>query len=483
MNSRRFFPHTILLLTGILVLPIFSAGAENSTGPNQAVDYARDIAPLFARHCNSCHGKYRAENNFRLDSATFLQEDLDSPFPILGDTLEHNEVHRRITSDDPMYRMPAEGSPLSADEIDVIRRWIVQGMPLGEVDQAVDNQTDRDFYTLGGLYEFLRSDPRWMNLILLLLATNAVILGVERQKRRARKGGVSEPVHAPLLRVGAIHYLFVWTLFAIPAGYVYHDIVMTRERESLEELKALVQENQSFFPATSVEAQYGNPPVPVRMDHPNAVQRTYYRGNDERDPRLFNGGYYRTSTLLVRIVHEDGVPLEIGNEIRPDEAFVEFAFDRAPYTAAVLYSDFAISLWNHMSSHYPWSEVANDPDRSIVEVVESGCRWRMRYPLNVDEDSDGRIQGLVYTYYRDKPHYGIVYDLKIENGKLLEGSDIWLGNLYVLPNLLPPVPDGFLTQREWVDFRPIPVIPEPQTVTDPDLLGITEHLGGKTLSE
>jgi mono/diheme cytochrome c family protein len=36
---------------------------------NAAVDYARDVQPIFASHCYSCHGPQRALGGLRLDDA------------------------------------------------------------------------------------------------------------------------------------------------------------------------------------------------------------------------------------------------------------------------------------------------------------------------------------------------------------------------------------------------------------------------------
>ena len=43
-----------------------------------------------------------------------------------------SSIIERVTSDDPEYRMPLEAPPLSAEEIDVLRRWIDAGLPWQE---------------------------------------------------------------------------------------------------------------------------------------------------------------------------------------------------------------------------------------------------------------------------------------------------------------------------------------------------------------
>ncbi len=50
--------------------------------------------------------------------------------------------------------------------------------------------------------------------------------------------------------------------------------------------------------------------------------------------------------------------------------------------------------------------------------------------------------------------YGIVYDLSFQDGRLTDGSEVWLGSLYpprILHNLIP--------QSEWLSTSPLPVHP------------------------
>ncbi|MEJ1242322.1 DUF1553 domain-containing protein [Chryseolinea sp. T2] len=69
-------------------------------------------------------------------SLLFRHEALDTAesgkTPILPGDAAHSELIRRITSSDPEVRMPYKESPLSQDEIDILKRWIDQGAPWGD---------------------------------------------------------------------------------------------------------------------------------------------------------------------------------------------------------------------------------------------------------------------------------------------------------------------------------------------------------------
>ena len=92
------------------------------------VDFSRDIRPIFNQNCVSCHGGVRQKNGV---SFIFREEALGRgksgrPTIVPGDP-DASELIRRITFKDPDQRMPYHASPLSAQQIALLRRWIKQG--------------------------------------------------------------------------------------------------------------------------------------------------------------------------------------------------------------------------------------------------------------------------------------------------------------------------------------------------------------------
>ena len=94
----------------------------------EAVDFSRDIQPLLAKRCFSCHGPDTHEGGLRLDQAAGATAALDSGGRaiVAGKTTE-SEILARITSNDPDTQMPPEGPRLTATQVDAIRRWIDEG--------------------------------------------------------------------------------------------------------------------------------------------------------------------------------------------------------------------------------------------------------------------------------------------------------------------------------------------------------------------
>ena len=94
-----------------------------------AVDYLRDIKPLLAHKCASCHGALAESAGLRLDAAVLIHEGGDSGPVIRPGDASASELISRVTTSDAGLRMPpeGEGEPLSPDQIALLSRWIEQG--------------------------------------------------------------------------------------------------------------------------------------------------------------------------------------------------------------------------------------------------------------------------------------------------------------------------------------------------------------------
>ncbi len=101
------------------------------------VDYAKQIRPLFAKHCVSCHGPVKQKAGLKLDlGKRVLKGSLEGPVVVAKKSAESKLVHA-LTGENGVEAMPPTG-PLEAADIDVIRRWIDEGavVPADEKDTA-----------------------------------------------------------------------------------------------------------------------------------------------------------------------------------------------------------------------------------------------------------------------------------------------------------------------------------------------------------
>ena len=114
----------ILLIMGTLIGFIVS-------GPDvRADDIAGQARQLFAQKCFVCHGPDRdseaaQETDFRLDLRKVA---LDHGAIVPGDAAA-SELIARVTSEDPDSQMPppGHGTPLSKEDVELLRRWIQAG--------------------------------------------------------------------------------------------------------------------------------------------------------------------------------------------------------------------------------------------------------------------------------------------------------------------------------------------------------------------
>ncbi|MBI2805032.1 MAG: PSD1 domain-containing protein [Planctomycetes bacterium] len=92
----------------------------------ERVDYARDIAPIFAKRCIRCHGPKRAEGGLRLDVRRRAHIGGDTGPALVPKQTKKSELLRRINAGDDK-RMPPAGDPLTDKQKDLLRAWIEQG--------------------------------------------------------------------------------------------------------------------------------------------------------------------------------------------------------------------------------------------------------------------------------------------------------------------------------------------------------------------
>jgi cytochrome c553 len=113
-----------LILAFVTAVPASAAG-----GSPKPVDYGRDVRPILAARCFTCHGPDASSRaaDLRLDDPHEAKRDRDGVFAIAAGNPDASEVIRRIESHDPDERMPPEGNPLTGTERELLRRWIEEG--------------------------------------------------------------------------------------------------------------------------------------------------------------------------------------------------------------------------------------------------------------------------------------------------------------------------------------------------------------------
>ena len=113
---------------------------DSSDAPERAaasIDFDRDIRPVLSDKCFTCHGPDAEARKARL--RLDIEEDAKAALrsgghAIVAGAPEDSELIYRVATDDPFDRMPPEetGKVVSAEEVQLLRRWIAEGAPWAE---------------------------------------------------------------------------------------------------------------------------------------------------------------------------------------------------------------------------------------------------------------------------------------------------------------------------------------------------------------
>ena len=112
-----------LLVACAITWCCLSAGAL--AADSAVPDFARDVQPLFKKHCYECHGPDKQKNGFRLDRRSAAFSGVVRHNIIPGSSVS-SRVYRRVFDSSAGPQMPLEDT-LSDEEIETLRRWIDAG--------------------------------------------------------------------------------------------------------------------------------------------------------------------------------------------------------------------------------------------------------------------------------------------------------------------------------------------------------------------
>jgi uncharacterized membrane protein len=87
------------------------------------------VEPIFAGHCNTCHGRSKQRSRLRLDSYEAVMRGGKHGLVVKVANVQGSELFHRVTLPPGDEKaMPAEGKrPLSADEVKILQLWIAAG--------------------------------------------------------------------------------------------------------------------------------------------------------------------------------------------------------------------------------------------------------------------------------------------------------------------------------------------------------------------
>jgi ankyrin repeat protein len=115
-----------LLALFVVAFSLQSADTKLPPAVNRTVDFEKDVQPLLAAKCFSCHGEEAQQSGLRLDRRQLALRGGDyGPVIVVGKSAD-SKLIKRVANGDGGLQMPPTG-PLTEEEIGILRAWIDQG--------------------------------------------------------------------------------------------------------------------------------------------------------------------------------------------------------------------------------------------------------------------------------------------------------------------------------------------------------------------
>ncbi len=94
----------------------------------QNVDFVRDIDPILRKRCQTCHGAVTQMSGLRLDNREAALKGGTSGAVLIPGDSSSSKLFRLVSGGEGNKVMPPSGSRLSVQEVELLRRWIEQGV-------------------------------------------------------------------------------------------------------------------------------------------------------------------------------------------------------------------------------------------------------------------------------------------------------------------------------------------------------------------
>ena len=127
-----------------------SAAIADETMPGD-IQFDRDVRPILTDNCLRCHGPEKSKSGFRLDDRTAaLNGGNDNTDDIVPGHSRWSKLIAYVAGTSPDFQMPPpdRGTPLTPEQVDILRAWIDEGAPWGtnpppvitmEIEPVVDD--------------------------------------------------------------------------------------------------------------------------------------------------------------------------------------------------------------------------------------------------------------------------------------------------------------------------------------------------------
>src|SRR5262245_53089769 len=120
---RFVFPLSLGLLVATQVVDPKVRGQDKTA----AVDFVKQIRPLFQQFCYRCHGAEKQKSGLRLDRRADALQGGDTGPVFVGGKSSESTLYRYIAGLEEGKQMPPTGEKLKPEHVALIKTWIDQG--------------------------------------------------------------------------------------------------------------------------------------------------------------------------------------------------------------------------------------------------------------------------------------------------------------------------------------------------------------------
>lgn len=313
---------------------------------------------------------------------------------------------------------------------------------------------------------------RWRPLLCAALAVLVVhFISVRRAGRKPRGGdaaAVATEPGGPGGARGRLVALFARPMTALVAIEALVIVGLARETLRSQELVRAERAARESHEAVAkgagrFAAELSRQALILGQERVRSLRGTYFRGNDERNAALFNGGIYETCRFETSIRTATGEQVSPGSAVAGKPLSVRIEIVRGPNTVDSLMNDDAMG-WAFLAGRTvdPWLGMPRNLPLAIrFRGIEPDRRWLAEYPIGrAGESGVQKLEGVVLVCRGDpnpregsastSAHYALQYHLRVTDGRITPGeSRLWMAPVYFSADL----PDDQL----WTWFSPVPL--------------------------
>jgi hypothetical protein len=123
-----FITRFLITLSPVLIGVVNAIDVAELPPPaKHEINFAKEIWPLFQKHCMKCHGPEKQKSGYRIDIAELALEGGEMGVAIIPGNSAKSPLIHFISGLDEEVVMPPKGDPFNAKTVGLIRAWIDQG--------------------------------------------------------------------------------------------------------------------------------------------------------------------------------------------------------------------------------------------------------------------------------------------------------------------------------------------------------------------